>query len=256
MQKAHRWMNLLMVRKYVYGDKPIWLTCVEIVEELGGGVTAKEVDEVLRRRFPHYKDNTRLNLIVTTVNCNRGHWPYNKNARRSDDVDNPHHKYDRLFKKGREYHIYDPEKSVYEIYMSDDGRWLTREIASDGQKFDREVIEALQLSSEKRREKLSVANPTPEKVIVSTYTFKRSALVVAEVLSLAGGKCQSCLRDAPFKREDGRPYLEVHHVRWLSNGGEDTVENAIALCPNCHREAHFGKLELKPVNSVVSSASK
>jgi 5-methylcytosine-specific restriction protein A len=26
----------------------------------------------------------------------------------------------------------------------------------------------------------------------------------------------------------------------LSTGGEDTLENAIALCPNCHRRAHFG----------------
>ncbi|WP_163591073.1 HNH endonuclease, partial [Klebsiella variicola] len=39
---------------------------------------------------------------------------------------------------------------------------------------------------------------------------------------------------------DGTPFLEVHHIEWLSNGGEDSVENAIALCPNCHRQAHFG----------------
>lgn len=33
---------------------------------------------------------------------------------------------------------------------------------------------------------------------------------------------------------------EVHHKVPLSAGGDDTVENAIALCPNCHRKAHFG----------------
>jgi 5-methylcytosine-specific restriction protein A len=37
--------------------------------------------------------------------------------------------------------------------------------------------------------------------------------------------------------------LEVHHKKQLSEGGEDTVENAIALCPNCHREAHYGDLK-------------
>jgi 5-methylcytosine-specific restriction protein A len=26
----------------------------------------------------------------------------------------------------------------------------------------------------------------------------------------------------------------------LAEGGEDTVENALALCPNCHRRLHFG----------------
>ena len=27
---------------------------------------------------------------------------------------------------------------------------------------------------------------------------------------------------------------------WLEAIGDDTVKNAIALCPNCHRELHFG----------------
>ncbi|NWJ82977.1 HNH endonuclease, partial [Enterobacter sp. SECR19-1250] len=62
------------------------------------------------------------------------------------------------------------------------------------------------------------------------------------------GKCQSCKRDAPFLKEDGTPFLEVHHIEWLSKGGEDSVENAIALCPNCHRQAHYGALELVAVN--------
>ncbi|TOJ58505.1 hypothetical protein CGI36_22670 [Vibrio parahaemolyticus] len=26
----------------------------------------------------------------------------------------------------------------------------------------------------------------------------------------------------------------------LKDGGSDTVENVKALCPNCHREAHYG----------------
>ncbi|MGH8437576.1 MAG: HNH endonuclease [Pseudomonas sp.] len=33
---------------------------------------------------------------------------------------------------------------------------------------------------------------------------------------------------------------EVHHKVRLADGGLDTVENAIAVCPNCHRQAHFG----------------
>jgi len=33
-------------------------------------------------------------------------------------------------------------------------------------------------------------------------------------------------------------HLECHHVKWLSKEGEDTIENAVALCPNCHRKMH------------------
>lgn len=236
-----------MVRRYVYGDKPIRTTTVEVVEkEFGGRATAVQVDAVLRSMFSHYKDDTHLNLIVNSVNCNRGHWSFNRTARRTDDVTHRHHDYDRLFKRGKVFEIYDPAlHGVYEIYETPDGKWLTRPVKTE---FDLQVDAAIELSSEKRREKLSTASTMPERVIVSTYAFKRNPLVVAEVLKLADGKCQSCLSDAPFKREDGRPYLEVHHIEWLANGGEDSVENAIALCPNCHRQAHFGKLELKAVN--------
>ncbi|MBC8673865.1 HNH endonuclease [Aeromonas hydrophila] len=46
---------------------------------------------------------------------------------------------------------------------------------------------------------------------------------------------------APFNRvSDGTPYLEVHHIQPLANGGEDTIQNTMALCPNCHRKRHFG----------------
>jgi len=35
--------------------------------------------------------------------------------------------------------------------------------------------------------------------------------------------------------------LETHHVIYLANDGADKLTNVIAVCPNDHREAHFGK---------------
>ena len=46
--------------------------------------------------------------------------------------------------------------------------------------------------------------------------------------------------DSFNRKKDNTPYLEVHHIIRLADDGDDSVENAIALCPNCHREAHFG----------------
>jgi 5-methylcytosine-specific restriction protein A len=71
--------------------------------------------------------------------------------------------------------------------------------------------------------------------------FARNPDVVAEVLERAGGRCEYCGCPAPFtKRSNGMPYLEVHHKIQLAHDGEDTVSNAVALCPNCHRKAHYG----------------
>nr|WP_307993153.1 HNH endonuclease [uncultured Niameybacter sp.] len=35
--------------------------------------------------------------------------------------------------------------------------------------------------------------------------------------------------------------MEEHHLIPLSEGGEDSLSNVFALCPNCHREMHFGQ---------------
>ncbi len=229
-------------RVFKYGTQPIRSTTVQVVEQLGGAATANEVDVFLKAKFPHYKDNTYSNLIVNTVNCNRSYWSFNKTARRTDDSTHRHHQYDRLFKRGNIFEIYNPAvHGVFELYESEVGEWCFREVRSE---FEDAVELAFKLTSEERKKILSAASKTPEVTEVTSRVFKRNPVVVAEVLLRANGKCQRCKRDAPFKREDGSPYLEVHHIEWLSRGGEDSVENAIALCPNCHRQAHYGNLDL------------
>jgi len=73
---------------------------------------------------------------------------------------------------------------------------------------------------------------------VTSSTFVRSAEVVKETRKRANGKCQLCNQPAPFIDKKGNPYLEVHHVIWLSRGGEDSTANTVALCPNCHTRMH------------------
>ncbi|MGP9666205.1 HNH endonuclease [Halomonas sp. AOP22-C1-8] len=108
-------------------------------------------------------------------------------------------------------------------------------------KFGEQLNRAIQRTPEERRERLSQANRLPGTAKVSTKVFLRNPDVVAEVLYEAQGRCQKCNKIAPFRRRtDNSHYLEVHHKVRLVDGGEDTVDNAIAVCPNCHRELHFG----------------
>ncbi|MBS0363725.1 MAG: HNH endonuclease [Proteobacteria bacterium] len=73
---------------------------------------------------------------------------------------------------------------------------------------------------------------------VAVY-YPRKDDVIAWVLHTAGGRCEVCGDAAPFLKNDGEPYLEVHHVRHLADGGPDQTDNAVAACPNCHRRLHF-----------------
>ena len=74
---------------------------------------------------------------------------------------------------------------------------------------------------------------------VTSSMFVRSAEVVKETRRRANGICQLCNQPAPFIDKKGNPYLEVHHIIWLSRGGEDNTENTAALCPNCHIRMHI-----------------
>lgn len=107
--------------------------------------------------------------------------------------------------------------------------------------FEKEINQALKSSRDSRLQRLKIAPKKAKKVITRTATFKRNPDVVAEVLDQARGKCGGCNNAAPFnKKINGSPYLEVHHIKHLSDDGDDTVENSVALCPNCHRQKHFG----------------
>ncbi|GAB3320258.1 MULTISPECIES: HNH endonuclease [Gammaproteobacteria] len=83
-------------------------------------------------------------------------------------------------------------------------------------------------------------NKKPSSIQSSVTQFVRDPAVVSWVLAEAAGRCECCEAPAPFVREDGSPFLEVHHLQRLADGGEDTTNNAVALCPNCHRELHYG----------------
>lgn len=66
---------------------------------------------------------------------------------------------------------------------------------------------------------------------------RRSEAIRRYALARAAGVCEGCRSEAPFATTNG-PYLEVHHVFRLSDGGPDHPATVIALCPTCHRRAH------------------
>ena len=68
----------------------------------------------------------------------------------------------------------------------------------------------------------------------------RSSAIKRYALARSRGICEGCQAPAPFQSKRG-PFLEVHHVHRLADGGPDLPQGVIALCPNCHRKAHYAK---------------
>ena len=59
----------------------------------------------------------------------------------------------------------------------------------------------------------------------------------------AQNKCEYC-ECQTFEKKNGEMYFEIHHIVHYSDGGENSAQNCVLLCPNCHRKIHFAKEEI------------
>jgi 5-methylcytosine-specific restriction enzyme A len=71
--------------------------------------------------------------------------------------------------------------------------------------------------------------------------YERSECVKDYVRARARGRCEGCSAPAPFDTPKGEPYLESHHTRLVSDEGPDHPAWVIAVCPTCHRRAHYAR---------------
>ena len=98
-------------------------------------------------------------------------------------------------------------------------------------------------STQELTQRALAAQGRASKQTTTTPYFCRDQNIVELVKRQAKGCCALCGQEAPFKNTQGEPYLEVHHIIWLSQGGEDSLANTVALCPNCHRKMHVLNLK-------------
>jgi hypothetical protein len=111
---------------------------------------------------------------------------------------------------------------------------------------------------EKKKKKFTkppVGSSKPAKYESKTTSYSRDTNVVAYVEQRANGVCELCGEASPFTRPDGTPYLEVHHIKFLSEKGRDKPDNTAGICPNCHRECHYGANSVKLKTQLIEKVS-
>ena len=110
--------------------------------------------------------------------------------------------------------------------------WVFKQVATNQGIDNKSAVLLSSLQTTKKK----AGRPGKRTTSVSTYNRDRR---ITELVKLgAKGKCDLCKKKGPFPDVFGFPFLEVHHVEWLSEGGEDQIANTVALCPNCHRKMH------------------
>jgi len=97
---------------------------------------------------------------------------------------------------------------------------------------------------------------TPLRSTLATFrsglTYIRDPKVRESILKMANGHCERCAQRG-FLTASGDYYLETHHIVGVSERGPDTIDNIIALCPTCHRQAHFGAYRVRVENECMQA---
>lgn len=125
---------------------------------------------------------------------------------------------------------------VFELTPIDE---FGRTVVFDDEKPEEEMWQqSLRTLRERAVTSSSIAKSPSERKALVRY---RSNAIRIYILKRANGICEACNKIAPFKTNEGRAYLEPHHIKRLSDGGPDDPQWVVGLCPNCHRRAHYSK---------------
>ena len=92
----------------------------------------------------------------------------------------------------------------------------------------------------------------PDSVAYDTIRPIRDTKKSRELKEMYGNKCQVC----GYSLEAGAGFLhsEVHHLRPLHEGGSDTHDNMIVLCPQHHAEFDYGAMHVDKSGNVFGRA--
>ncbi|HVW64645.1 MAG TPA: HNH endonuclease signature motif containing protein [Nitrosospira sp.] len=134
------------------------------------------------------------------------------------------------------YRMLDSEVWHVHSYSDDDGLFRVVRKVPPGRMLDREDIPS---SRSVFIDQFSLS-ASVAKHESTGFIFDRSLEVRRAVLERAEGVCECCGIPG-FKMDNGRIFLETHHVIPLSKNGPDEEWNVVAICPNDHRRAHFGE---------------
>jgi len=86
-----------------------------------------------------------------------------------------------------------------------------------------------------------LANESTE---VKINRIKRYQKVIKKLKTKYQNRCQIEGCNFTFEKENGEYYSEGHHLEPLSQGGSQTEDNVVILCPNHHRMFHYADIEI------------
>ncbi len=82
-------------------------------------------------------------------------------------------------------------------------------------------------------------NSKSEKITINGKVYKRHNYLMALIKKYRDHKCQFC--STTILKANGAYYIEACHIKPKAEGGKDSFDNILILCPNCHKLFDYGE---------------
>ncbi len=96
---------------------------------------------------------------------------------------------------------------------------------------------------EEKIKEISIQSPEKREYLIETYARNRGW--VKEAKETLGLYCLYPMCLNTFNKPNNEPYIEVHHIISLCDGGEDVIWNLAVVCAHHHKMAHFSGMQTK-----------
>ncbi|MDR3050069.1 MAG: HNH endonuclease [Elusimicrobiota bacterium] len=97
-------------------------------------------------------------------------------------------------------------------------------------------------NEELKNELLNSPSQEQEYIDIKGKKYKRNNVSLAKIKIIRGIKCQICKES--ILKKDGSKYVESAHITPKAEGGSETLDNILVLCPNHHKEFDLGDTEI------------
>lgn len=77
-----------------------------------------------------------------------------------------------------------------------------------------------------------------EIIVINGKKYKRHNYLMVQIKKYRKFKCQFC--STKILKANGKYYIEACHIKPKAKGGEDSLNNILILCPNCHKLFDYG----------------
>ncbi len=219
-----------------------WFSQIENYRGFGVGIATIYLNRVDCNKYPIMNNKTlkALNKLGYRISSSKNYTNYELVKTYQDKLLMNFPKLENYFKEDALNHF------IVAVYEG-------QELISDYlqiEKFENELeqhaiekslkIESAKINKEELYNKIiECEKDDTEKITINGKSYKRHNYLMAQIKKYRGHKCQFC--STTILKANGEYYIEACHIKSKAEGGKDSLDNILILCPNCHKLFDYGR---------------